>query len=96
MEEAMKHDEILVKRRKKKGRKRIIVDEDIKPGIYSLDWQDEEEGYGLYAVLRAGSEGNLRPDRLLAGLFETSGLDVDFVQIRRLRSWDGDDFEVQL
>lgn len=96
MEEAMKHDEILVKRRKKKGRKRIIVDEDIKPGIYSLDWQDAEEGYGLYAVLRAGSEGNLRPDRLLAGLFETSGVDVDFVQIRRLRSWDGDDFEVQL
>lgn len=96
IDDAMEREEILVKRRKKKGRKRIIVDEDIKPGILSLNWKDEEEGYGLYAILRAGNEGNLRPDRLLAGLFESTDVDVDFIQIRRLRSWDGDDLEVQL
>lgn len=95
-EKAMAKEEILVRRRKKKGKKRIIVEEDIKDGIFSLDWKEEEKGTSLYAVLRAGGNGNLRPDRFLAGLFEEQGVDVDHIQIRRIKSWDGEDHEVRL
>lgn len=59
----MEQDEILVRRRKKKGKKRIVVEEDIKGGIFSLDWKEDADGVSLYAVLRAGAQGNLRPDR---------------------------------
>ena len=96
VDEAMEKDEILVRRRKKKGKKRIVVEEDIKDGIFSLAWEEEADGAALYAVLRAGGNGNLRPDRFLMGLFETRGVDIDYIQIRRIKSWDGDDHEVRL
>ena len=95
-EDAMEQDEILVRRRKKKGKKRIVVEEDIKDGIFSLEWKEEASGTSLYAVLRAGGNGNLRPDRFLMGLFESRGVDIDYIQIRRIKSWDGDDHEVRL
>ena len=95
-EKAMAKEEILVRRRKKKGKKRIVVEEDIKYGIFSLEWKDEEKGTSLYAVLRAGGNGNLRPDRFLTGLFEAEGVDIDYIQIRRIKSWDGEDHEVRL
>ena len=95
-EDAMEQDEILVRRRKKKGKKRIVVEEDIKDGIFSLEWKEEAPGTSLYAVLRAGANGNLRPDRFLMGLFESRGVDIDYIQIRRIKSWDGDDHEVRL
>ena len=95
-DDAMEQDEILVRRRKKKGKKRIVVEEDIKDGIFTLDWKEEEGGTSLYAVLRAGGNGNLRPDRFLTGLFEAEGVDIDYIQIRRIKSWDGEDHEVRL
>lgn len=96
VDDAMKREKILVKRRKKQGKRRIIVEEDIKPGIYTMDWNREENGDVLYAILQAGGYGNLRPDRFLMGLFESSDVDVDYVQICRMKSWDGEDIEVQL
>ena len=30
------------------------------------------------------------------GLFEPRGVDIDYIQIRRIKSWDGDDHEVRL
>ncbi|MDD7363684.1 MAG: TIGR03936 family radical SAM-associated protein [Peptoniphilus sp.] len=96
VEEAMKREEILVGRRKKHKKKRIIVQEDIKPGILSMRWAEEEDGVALYAVLQAGGYGNLRPDRFLKGVFETSDIDIDYIQIRRMKSWDGENREVQL
>lgn len=95
-ERALAREEILVRRRKKKGKKRIFVDEDIKPDIFSIEWKEERGGSALYALLKAGGHGNLRPDRFLAGIFEESGLDTDYVQIRRMMSMDRDGNEVQI
>lgn len=95
-EKAMEREEILVKRRKKRKKRRIIVEEDIKPHIFSMDWTEEAGATILYAVLRAGGYGNLRPDRFLAGIFADSDIDIDYIQIRRMGSWDGEDREVQL
>ncbi|MDY3118548.1 MAG: TIGR03936 family radical SAM-associated protein [Peptoniphilus sp.] len=94
-DKAMAQDVILVRRRKKKGKRRVIVEEDIKDGIFSLRWEEEAQGAALYAILRAGANGNLRPDRFLTGLFASAGADIDYIQIRRIKSWDGDDHEVR-
>ncbi|MDO5301034.1 MAG: TIGR03936 family radical SAM-associated protein [Tissierellia bacterium] len=91
IERAEAADEIMVPRKKKQGRKKIWVDEDIRPLIHKLELEEGED-FILRALLGAGNEGNLRPDRFLQGVFPQE--DVDGVQIRRVRSLDENEKQI--
>lgn len=94
----LKTDEVLVPRKRKKGKKRILVNENIRDKVIDLGLEDVDWGYKIKAHLMAGSENNLRPDRLLKGIFIflDAEMDHDLVQIRRLRSYDKNGAEIQL
>ncbi|MCD1146915.1 TIGR03936 family radical SAM-associated protein [Peptoniphilus sp. KCTC 25270] len=98
VEEFKEKKEVLVERKRKKGKKKIVVTEDIRGKVISLDMERRETGIVLMARLSAGADNNLRPDRLLQGIFSHSDLDLDLdlVQIRRKRSFDKDGQEIRL
>lgn len=83
--------EVLVARKRKRGKKKVEVMEDIKPLIVSVDLdRGEEDDLVLTCRLKAGEGGNLRPDRLLMALrdYSPQDFDLDLVQIKRLAAYD--------
>lgn len=98
IKEFMEKKIVLVSRKRKRGKRRILVDENIRDKVISLNLEKKEDGYTIKAHLCAGAENNLRPDRLLLGLFQfiDQDMDIEMVQIRRRRSFDSDGLELQL
>lgn len=98
MDKFLGAETIFIERKRKKGKKRIIVNENIRDLVLGLQLLDQENGYIIRALLRSGPENNLRPDRFLMGLFKfvDEDMDLDLVHIRRLRSFDKDGSRIHI
>ncbi|MDO5037591.1 MAG: TIGR03936 family radical SAM-associated protein [Tissierellia bacterium] len=85
-----------VTRTRKKGKKKIQVQEDIKPLIVKVALDRTRPEITLYGRFKAGEGGNLRPDRFLKALqdFSSQDFDSDLVQIKRLRAYDQEGEEI--
>lgn len=69
--------EIIVKKEGKKGN---IKEEDIRPGIFSAEY---ENGY-IVCHLKSGSEMNIKPSTLISTLSSFAGIDISLDHIIRL------------
>lgn len=96
VEELLNSQEISIPRRRKKRGKKILIDEDIRPLINHVEIESGNGELTLRANLSSGADANLRPDRFLMGLQKVSSLDfdIDLVQIRKLKNYDGEGHEI--
>lgn len=92
----LSREQIYIRRRRKKGRKKVEVEEDVRDRILSADIKSEDGITVLKAILSSGENNHLRPDHFLQAFFRDSGLntDPDIVEIRRLKNFteDGEEF----
>lgn len=93
-----KAEKVLIPRQRKRGKKKITIEEDILPLINNLKVIEKDNGLSIFANVSASHLDNLRPDRLLLGLKQCSILDFDpdLVQIKRLRTYDKDGSEIHV
>ncbi|NQS76590.1 MAG: DUF2344 domain-containing protein [Peptococcaceae bacterium] len=84
--------QIIIQRRNKKGETREC---DIKPGIFALSAQMNDDIIELKTVLKTGSSGNIRIEELITALMEHSGLETkgNFILSRKSLSTAGGDAE---
>lgn len=68
---------------------------DLKPLVYGLEVRELEEGYGFFMKLSTGSIQNIKPELVLASLFEKKGLEYNenAIQIHRLEVYARDEKE---
>ncbi len=65
--------EIWVEKKSKRGKKQV----NLRPGIYQLTGQVEGDALILRMLLQSGSEGNVRPEEVLAALQQFAAIKMD-------------------
>lgn len=82
------NDEILITRYRKKGKNKILVDENIKPliGDITVEGFDDHNFFVINALFKVGEKGNLKPMDFLGAMNRDLKLDIDMdlVYIKRL------------
>ncbi|HEX3031490.1 MAG TPA: TIGR03936 family radical SAM-associated protein [Bacillota bacterium] len=76
--EFMAREEIKVVKNTKKGKREV----DLRPGIYQLAVDLQEDYLILRLLLQAGSTGNIRPEDVLNGLSQMGDLGIDIISAR--------------
>lgn len=81
-----KMDKLMIQRRRKKGRKKILVEED----AYDLVEEIWQEGPILYGRFSSKEGATLRPDLFLKAMKESLGLDwdMDEIGVKRVTNYD--------
>ncbi|WP_316699669.1 TIGR03936 family radical SAM-associated protein [Paratissierella segnis] len=86
--EWLKNDEILITRYRKKGKNKILVDENIKPliGNVVVKGFDDHNFLVINALFKVGEKGNLKPMDFIGAMNRDLKLDIDMdlVYIKRL------------
>ncbi|MBC8590817.1 TIGR03936 family radical SAM-associated protein [Wansuia hejianensis] len=80
-------DTIIISRFRKKGRKKILKDEDIKSLIKELNIIDlDKKQVKLQAILKVGENGNLRPLDFVEAFYRDNDLTIikDSIRIKRI------------
>ncbi|NLN15035.1 MAG: DUF2344 domain-containing protein [Tissierellia bacterium] len=93
----LEREEIIISRLRKKGRKRVMKEENIRPLIGHLDVKGKEgDEIVLQALMKVGEGGNLRPFDFINALNEAEELqmDLDSVLIKRQSLYIGDGEEI--
>ncbi|MDO5713641.1 MAG: TIGR03936 family radical SAM-associated protein [Tissierellia bacterium] len=92
----LNQDEILITRKRKKGRKKIEVEEDVKDRIFKAGLKKNGNQVILWAILSSGENTHLRPDHFLQGYLKSinSTIDPDMVEIKRVKNFtaNGEEF----
>lgn len=81
-----KLDSLMIQRRRKRGRKKILVEED----AYSLVEDIYQEGHILYGKFSTKEGATLRPDLFLKAMKEAMDLpwDMDEIGVKRVKNYD--------
>lgn len=90
-------EEILINRLRKRGRRREMVEEDIKGLIKSLDLKNIDNNIVIMeGLLKTGDNGNLRPLDMITSFNQDNNLDIDMdtVKLKRLDLF-GEDYKGQ-
>lgn len=74
LEELLKRKSIVIQKQGKKG----LTEKELRPGIYSLEYIGVEGNWVEFTMrLKAGSQGNIRPDEVLLALKDIVGLPLE-------------------
>ena len=96
MEKFLAQDEILITRKRKKGRKKIDVEENVKDRILQGKVSVNGKQVTMEATLSSGEENHLRPDHFLQSYLKSihSTIDPDMVEIKRVKNFteNGEEF----
>lgn len=92
IDDFMQKEEIIAERKKKKGRKKILVSENIREKIINLISMESNNDIKLIGIFTAGELNNLRPDVFLEALINYTNLKIDqgLVEVKRLENYDWD------